>query len=158
MLATFSQEAMPKLLCARQTVLVPGNRERFSSKVVHFMSKARFCSSSVLSLTHTDTLANLGDERHSLLAITISNCVLAALPGQFQIKIVWIGRQIEHVHAVKDPSKVIHIDVDTKGAENYAEEAISINGLAVHHVRTRDRLLQFEKVQPTDWDKRGRAL
>lgn len=75
--------------------------------------------------------------------MTISNRVLAALTGQFQIKIVGIGRQIERVHAVKDPSNVIHIDVDTKVAENYAEEAININGLAVHHVRTRDRLLQF---------------
>ncbi len=91
------------------------------------------------------TLANLGDEGYALLAMTMFDRVLAALPGQFKIKVVGVCRQIEHFHAVEDPSNVVHIDVTTEVAENDAEEAINVNGLAVHNVRTGDHLQQFRE-------------
>ena len=94
-------------------------------------------------ITHTYTLANLSDERYALLAMTMLNGVLAALPGQFQIKIGRVRWQVEHLHAVEDPPNHAHVDIATKVAKNYTEEAVDVYSFAMHHICTRDHLQQF---------------
>ena len=96
-------------------------------------------------VTDADTLADISDQWHAHLAISVFDSIETRLPCQLGLEVGGMGWEGQRLHALKDTFDSLHRNVATKMTQDTAEKSINVDGLSVHNVSTWNHLQQFRE-------------